>query len=111
MNSVNPNQEDKTIARRTALLAGLALPAGLLIRRATHATGQQAAPASSPTPAPSPTLPGPSTQLTLPAPTGPLRLGTTPLHLIDTSRPDPWVPTIPFRELMIQIWYPAHAVD
>jgi len=33
------------------------------------------------------------------------------VHLVDRSRPDPWVPSIPFRELMIQLWYPAGAVD
>jgi hypothetical protein len=31
-------------------------------------------------------------RLTLPAPTGPYRLGTVSLHLIDTSRPDPVAP-------------------
>jgi dienelactone hydrolase len=108
---LNPNQKAKPMARRAVLLSGLALPAGLLLSRAAQATGQPAVPAPSPTPTPSPSPPGPSTQLTLPAPTGPLRLGTTSLHLADTSRPDPWVPTIPFRELMIQIWYPARAVD
>jgi predicted dienelactone hydrolase len=29
--------------------------------------------------------------------------------LVDRSRPDPWVPAIPYRELMIQLWYPADA--
>lgn len=52
-----------------------------------------------------------SPQLTLPAPTGPHRTGTVSLHLVDPSRPDPWVPSQPVRELMIQIWYPAAAVD
>ncbi|GIG61932.1 esterase [Longispora fulva] len=46
-------------------------------------------------------------QLTLPAPTGHGRIGTVSLHLVDRSRPDPWVPTEPARELMIQLWYPA----
>jgi dienelactone hydrolase len=114
MNSLNPDQGAKPMARRAVLLSGLALPAGLLFSRAARATGQQAAPSPTPVPSPTPTpspSPGPSTQLTLPPPTGPLRLGTTSLHLVDASRPDPWVPTIPFRELMTQIWYPAHAVD
>ncbi|MDI6103783.1 hydrolase [Actinoplanes sp. NEAU-A12] len=43
----------------------------------------------------------------LPAPTGPARLGTVALHLVDTTRTDPWVPAHPAREIMIQIWYPA----
>jgi dienelactone hydrolase len=33
------------------------------------------------------------------------------LHLVDPSRPDPWVPAQRARELMIQLWYPAAAVD
>ena len=47
------------------------------------------------------------TQLVLPEPTGPDRIGTVTLHLIDRSRPDPWVPSEPHRELMVQLWYPA----
>jgi dienelactone hydrolase len=45
--------------------------------------------------------------LSLPDPTGPRRVGTVALHLVDVSRRDPWVPAHPFRELMAQIWYPA----
>ncbi|GAA0566533.1 alpha/beta hydrolase [Paractinoplanes ferrugineus] len=48
-------------------------------------------------------------RLTLPAPTGPYRVGTTDLHLIDRSRADPWTTTPAYRELMISIWYPAAA--
>ncbi len=43
----------------------------------------------------------------IPAPTGHYQVGTTSLHLIDQSRYDPWVPSHPRRELMVQIWYPA----
>ncbi|MEV0197863.1 alpha/beta hydrolase [Nonomuraea sp. NPDC050691] len=43
----------------------------------------------------------------LPAPTGDHRVGKTDLHLIDTSRPDPWVAGRNARELMVSIWYPA----
>lgn len=46
-------------------------------------------------------------RLTLPAPTGPLPVGTTTLRLVDRSRPDPWVPDRPYRELMVSVWYPA----
>jgi len=49
-------------------------------------------------------------QLTLPAPTGQHQVGTVSLHLVDPSRPDPWVPTQSARELMIQMWYPAATV-
>jgi len=42
----------------------------------------------------------------LPAPTGRKALGTTAIHLIDRSRPDPSMPSGQ-RELMISLWYPA----
>lgn len=45
--------------------------------------------------------------VTLPAPTGPHPIGTVPVHLVDRSRPDPWIPSVPHRELMISVWYPA----
>nr|AHE14778.1 putative lipase [uncultured bacterium] len=47
---------------------------------------------------------------TLPPPTGHDRLGVVPLHLVDRSRPDPWVPSQPVRELMVSLWYPAERV-
>jgi dienelactone hydrolase len=47
------------------------------------------------------------TTLSLPAPTGRQPVGTTSLYLKDTSRPDPWVPTVPYRELMVSVFYPA----
>jgi predicted dienelactone hydrolase len=46
-------------------------------------------------------------QLTLPEPTGPDRIGTVSLHLVDKARTDPWLLSHPIREIMIQIWYPA----
>ncbi|WP_307840790.1 hypothetical protein [Streptomyces sp. GESEQ-4] len=30
-------------------------------------------------------------------------------RLVDRTRPDPWIPSRPFRELMISVWYPALA--
>jgi hypothetical protein len=57
--------------------------------------------------------PGPSTaqrarlRLALPAPTGPYAVGTVALHLVDTSRQDPFLSTPTPRELMISLWYPA----
>lgn len=42
----------------------------------------------------------------LPAPTGGLPVGSEFLHLTDTSRPDPWVPSVD-RELMVSLFYPA----
>ncbi|MFC4057939.1 alpha/beta hydrolase family protein [Planomonospora corallina] len=55
-------------------------------------------------PAPRPDAAG---ALALPRPTGPHRVGVTALHLVDRSRPDPWVPERKVRELMVSIWYPA----
>ena len=49
-------------------------------------------------------------QLTLPAPTGPDQIGTVSLHLVQTGRPDPWVPGRT-RELMISLTYPARHAD
>ncbi|MEV0381746.1 alpha/beta hydrolase [Nonomuraea sp. NPDC050643] len=43
----------------------------------------------------------------LPAPTGSHPVGVTSLYMKDTSRPDPWVPTVKYRELMVSLWYPA----
>ncbi|MBM7173793.1 hypothetical protein JQK87_36555 [Streptomyces sp. G44] len=43
----------------------------------------------------------------MPAPTGPCAIGTVSARLVDRSRPDPWVPSVPYRELMIDVWYPA----
>ena len=57
------------------------------------------------------TLPAPSASaspaLTLAVPTGSQPVGTTSLYLKDASRPDPWVPTVPYRELMVSLFYPT----
>ncbi|WP_242906215.1 alpha/beta hydrolase family protein [Actinomadura terrae] len=49
-------------------------------------------------------------RLSLPAPSGPQRIGTTALHLVDHSRRDPWTAPAP-RELMISLWYPTLNAD
>ncbi|WP_127358586.1 alpha/beta hydrolase family protein [Actinacidiphila soli] len=46
-------------------------------------------------------------RLRLPAPTGPYAVGTVSWRLVDDSRPDPWVDTQPYRELMVSVRYPA----
>ncbi|HEY3463573.1 MAG TPA: esterase [Amycolatopsis sp.] len=43
----------------------------------------------------------------LPAPTGDRPVGSTAVYLKDTSRPDPWVPSVPYRELMVSLFYPT----
>ncbi|MBG0825659.1 alpha/beta hydrolase [Planomonospora sp. ID91781] len=49
--------------------------------------------------------------LVLSEPTGPHPVGTTSLHLIDESRPDPWVAEKTARELMVSLWYPARTAQ
>lgn len=49
-----------------------------------------------------------STQYALPAPTGPYAAGEDVLHLTDTSRLDPWMPSAGFRQLTVSMFYPAH---
>ncbi|MGY0501330.1 alpha/beta hydrolase family protein [Nocardia sp. FBN12] len=44
--------------------------------------------------------------VTLPEPSGAEPIGVVDLHMVDTSRPDPYKPAVP-REFMASIWYPA----
>ncbi|MEV4108760.1 alpha/beta hydrolase [Nonomuraea sp. NPDC049695] len=74
------------------------LAVGLLAVTAT--AGLLSAPAASASASATPSLP---------RPTGAHPVGTTSLHLTDTSRPDLWVPTAKARELMVSLWYPAKA--
>ncbi|MEV5880931.1 alpha/beta hydrolase [Streptomyces sp. NPDC052101] len=53
------------------------------------------------------TAPTRSFQGTLPAPTGPYAAGEDVIHLTDTSRPDPWVPSSGPRQLTVTMVYPA----
>ncbi|MGW0227509.1 alpha/beta hydrolase [Actinopolymorpha singaporensis] len=48
--------------------------------------------------------------LRLPAPTGPHPVGLTTWYLVDRSRRDPWDGTIPVRELVATVFYPARGV-
>jgi dienelactone hydrolase len=84
---------------RRSFLAGLAaLPALTAVHGRPARAANQAGPAAA--------TPGP-VQLVLPEPTGHHQIGVVPLHLVDPSRRDPWVPTHPLREMMISVWYPA----
>jgi predicted dienelactone hydrolase len=83
-----------------ALAAGAAVPLGL----ATRASAATTAP---PRPGTSPQGP---TRITIPPPTGPHRVGTVDLHLVDKSRPDPLNPGRPYP-LMASLWYPARDAD
>jgi dienelactone hydrolase len=54
----------------------------------------------------------PPVGLSLPAPTGRYQVGSIALHLVDHSRADPWQPDVPYRELMVSLYYPTrHAAD
>ncbi|MFE4519148.1 alpha/beta hydrolase [Kitasatospora sp. NPDC056783] len=55
-----------------------------------------------------PALAAPPRTIDLPAPTAGRPVGTTVLHLVDHDRPDPFAPAPGPRELMVQLWYPAH---
>lgn len=46
-----------------------------------------------------------ATPPSLPRPARPV--GEVALHLVDRSRPDPWQPDKPYRELMVSVFYPA----
>ncbi|MGW4662166.1 alpha/beta hydrolase family protein [Streptosporangium sandarakinum] len=46
-------------------------------------------------------------ELRLPAPSGPYAVGRDVLHLTDTARTDPWVPSAGARRLMVSVYYPA----
>ncbi|MFR0355561.1 alpha/beta hydrolase family protein [Streptomyces sediminimaris] len=43
----------------------------------------------------------------MPGLSGPYPVGTVSLRLVDGSRPDPWVTSRPYRELMVDVRYPA----
>ncbi|MER6174307.1 lipase [Streptosporangium sp. NPDC001681] len=49
-------------------------------------------------------------RFTLPKPSGPYKIGTVSLHLVDESRTEPWVGALQKRELMVSLWYPARDV-
>jgi dienelactone hydrolase len=99
----------------------MAIAAGLLVMTITTSCAPASAPAPGdgsvsvdrPSRNPSPNAPAepPKTArdvaLSLPDPTGSQPVGTTSLHLTDTSRPDPWAPGSKARELMVSLWYPA----
>lgn len=86
MNAMTSHELD----RRRLLAAGTVLAAGLM-------TGL-AAPSRADTG---------GARVRLPAPSGPHEIGTVALHLVDRSRPDPWLASPPRRELMVSVWYPA----
>ncbi|WP_310738877.1 lipase [Microbispora sp. H10830] len=87
-----------------------ALGAALTLITVAAVPAASAAPAAGTTAAVT-TTPGISAvtgiRLSLPAPSGPLPVGTVSVRLVDRSRPDPWATGRPYRELMVSVWYPA----
>ncbi|MFD8383252.1 hypothetical protein ACFV2X_32880 [Streptomyces sp. NPDC059679] len=63
------------------------------------------APLAAPAPAPAPASAG------MAAPTGPDPVGMVSLPLVDRDRPEPGVRSKPFRELMVDVRYPAREVE
>ncbi|MFI1741607.1 hypothetical protein [Streptomyces sioyaensis] len=97
---------ERRLLTRRALLRTAAASAIASVSMAPAASAQSRPASGSPIVAnPTPT----PVRLSLPAPTGPHPLGTVSLHLVDRARVDPWQDPRPARELMIQLWYPAHA--
>ncbi|MFG3343972.1 alpha/beta hydrolase family protein [Streptomyces sp. NPDC048018] len=83
-----------------ATAASPAAPAATAFRSSVPVTASPGSPASAAAPAS-------VGRLELPAPTGKLGVGTSVLHLVDRSRPDPWVPGADGRELMVTLHYPS----
>ncbi|MFJ7248051.1 alpha/beta hydrolase family protein [Kitasatospora sp. NPDC098652] len=101
--------------RTTAAFAALLLAVPLSVAAAAPALAAPAAPvapvaaaagaAGSSAAAGTPS----AVHLELPRPTGPFAVGQEVLHLVDENRPDPWVPSAGPRQLMVTMYYPAHA--
>ncbi|GHH70119.1 esterase [Streptomyces sulfonofaciens] len=111
------NRRSVLLTRRAALLSGTAVAALAVVPPAASAgrstsaagRGRNAVGRTAGTPARTAGAPGTSglVRLTLPVPTGPYAVGTEALRLVDRSRPDPWRPGQPYRELMTTVRYPA----
>ncbi|MEV7415012.1 alpha/beta hydrolase [Streptomyces sp. NPDC089919] len=91
------------IHRRAATAAAIVLALTLPAAAGAVAAGPPAAPAARPAATAPDSRPVPE----LPRPTGPFAVGSSVLHLVDHSRPDPWVATADGRELMVTMHYPA----
>lgn len=92
---MHPSGATTGIDRRTFTKSALVTAGALLGVAAGAATPARAANGSN---------------LVLPPPTGPHPIGYHAIYLVDRSRPDPWDPAIPVRELMISVFYPARDV-
>ncbi|MGI5376008.1 alpha/beta hydrolase family protein [Streptomyces sp. CA-251387] len=99
------------VAASAAVLAlgpALTLPA-IGAESASTAPVPVASDSSAPSAASAPSAPSAAVSAQLPRPTGPHAVGRTTLHLVDTDRPDPWVPSAGARQLMVSLYYPARS--
>ncbi|MEU8234296.1 lipase [Actinoplanes sp. NPDC048967] len=89
------------MSRRLVLAGGVGVTAAALLPTAATAAGRNGGSgrATAATEA--------KVRLRLPGPGGPYPVGTVDLHLVDRSRPDPYVTGQPYRELMVNLTYPA----
>jgi hypothetical protein len=78
--------------RRLLLIGAAALTCGIALAGVPSAIAQPQPSATRSAPTHDNPTPG---QLTLPAPTGPYRVGTIAVHLVDAARTDPWIPPTP----------------
>ncbi len=92
---------------RNPVLRGGTLAVAGLLAFAGSASLAAAPPAAASATAVTPSSVASSGTPFLPEPTGSRPVGTESLYLKDTSRPDPWVPEVKARELMVSLWYPA----
>ncbi|MFI6935683.1 alpha/beta hydrolase family protein [Streptomyces sp. NPDC050287] len=83
----------------TLPIASTSVAAASAVPLSASPVASGAAPASGPAPV--------SASAALPRPTGPHAVGRDTLHLVDTGRRDPWVPSAGPRQLMVSMYYPA----
>ncbi|MFH8384008.1 hypothetical protein ACH4E7_24200 [Kitasatospora sp. NPDC018058] len=95
--------------RTTAAAAALLLALPLSVAAAAPALAAPAAPVAATAGAGVSATAPHALHLELPRPTGPYAVGQEVLHLVDEDRPDPWVPSAGPRQLMVTMYYPAHA--
>ncbi|MFJ4188687.1 alpha/beta hydrolase family protein [Kitasatospora sp. NPDC089509] len=93
--------------RTTAAAAALLLALPLSVAAAAPALAAPAVPVA--TTAGTATGTASTVHLELPRPTGPYAVGQEILHMVDHDRTDPWVPSAGPRQLMVTMYYPAHA--
>ncbi|MFD5464700.1 alpha/beta hydrolase family protein [Kitasatospora sp. NPDC127059] len=109
------SRQSNRLRTSTAAAAALLLALPLSVAAAAPALAAPATPASAPASVTA-AVGGPASgtapsalHLELPRPTGPYAVGQEVLHLVDQHRPDPWVPSAGPRQLMVTMYYPAHA--